>query len=239
MDKTFFFTFPAALLIIAGGYWFFSPDEAALSPAAVTVENNESTITKQASPEQNTQAKSQESSPQAASSNPPSSSEQANQNTMSATLHTSLGDIVIEFFGKDAPNTVANFTKLAGEGFYNGTKFHRVIKGFMVQGGDPLSKDDSQAARFGTGGPGYQFRDEIYTGNRNTAGSIAMANAGPDTNGSQFFINTADNNFLDSKHTVFGRVTEGLEVLRAIESTPTGANDLPVESVVLTSVTLN
>ena len=156
---------------------------------------------------------------------------------MQATLHTTKGDIVIEFYA-EAPNTVANFTKLAGQGFYDGTKFHRVIAGFMIQGGDPLSKDDAAAGRWGTGGPGYQFADEIHANNRNMAGTIAMANAGPNTNGSQFFINTADNNFLDTKHTVFGRVVSGVDVVRAIEATPTGANDRPAEPMVITGITL-
>ena len=156
---------------------------------------------------------------------------------MQATLHTNKGDITIEFLN-DAPNTVANFTKLAQGGFYNGTKFHRVISGFMIQGGDPLSKDDAQMASWGTGGPGYQFADEIHASNQNVIGTIAMANAGPNTNGSQFFINTANNNFLDPKHTVFGKVTAGLEVVQAIESTPTGQNDRPVESMIINSITL-
>jgi peptidylprolyl isomerase/peptidyl-prolyl cis-trans isomerase A (cyclophilin A) len=108
----------------------------------------------------------------------------------------------------------------------------------MIQGGDPLSKDDSAAARWGTGGPGYQFGDEIHANNRNVVGSISMANAGPNTNGSQFFINVADNSFLDTKHTVFGKVTVGLDVVKAIESTPTGPNDRPVEPMVIKSITL-
>ena len=154
-----------------------------------------------------------------------------------ATLHTSKGDIVIEF-AAGTPNTVANFIKLASAGFYDGTKFHRVIKGFMIQGGDPLSKDDTKQAQWGTGGPGYQFADEIGPGNNDVTGTIAMANAGPDTNGSQFFINTADNTFLNTKHTVFGTVTVGMDVVKAIESTPTGQNDRPVEPMVITSITL-
>ena len=157
---------------------------------------------------------------------------------MNAVLHTNQGDITLELFDTDAPKTVANFTKLAKSGFYDGTKFHRVIKGFMVQGGDPLSKDDSKAAQWGTGGPGYTFADEIRSNNRNAAGTISMANAGPDTNGSQFFINTADNTFLNTKHTVFGTVTVGMDVVKAIESTPTGQNDRPVEPMVITSITL-
>ena len=155
-----------------------------------------------------------------------------------ATLHTTKGDIVIELLGAGAPNTVANFTKLAKSSFYDGTKFHRVIKGFMIQGGDTLSKDDAKQAQWGTGGPGYQFADEIGTDNRNNIGTIAMANAGPNTNGSQFFINTADNTFLNTKHTVFGKVTVGMDVVRAIETTPIGQNDRPIEPMVITSVTL-
>jgi peptidylprolyl isomerase len=160
------------------------------------------------------------------------------QKIMHATLHTNLGDITIEFFDADAPNTVANFTKLAGEGFYNGTKFHRVIQGFMIQGGDPQTKDDSMQARWGTGGPGYQFEDEIHANNKNAIGTIAMANSGPNTNGSQFFINVASNNFLDSKHTVFGRVTAGMDVVEKIQKAETGPSDRPVSPIVIESITL-
>ncbi|MES2134883.1 MAG: peptidylprolyl isomerase [Patescibacteria group bacterium] len=154
-------------------------------------------------------------------------------------MHTNKGDIAIEFFGADAPNTVANFIKLAQTGFYDGTKFHRVIKGFMLQGGDPLTKDDSAMSRWGTGGPGYSFADEIHTNNKNDIGTISMANSGPNTNGSQFFINVAANNFLDDKHTVFGRVTAGAEAIKAIENTATDSGDRPLEPVIITSVTLN
>lgn len=157
---------------------------------------------------------------------------------MYATLHTNQGDIKIEFMGADAPNTVANFAKLAGEGFYNGVKFHRVIKGFMIQGGDPLSKDDAMQARWGTGGPGYTFADEIHANNHNNIGTIAMANAGPGTNGSQFFINVANNNFLDGKHTVFGKVVSGMEIVTKIENTKTSENDRPVTPMVIESVTV-
>ena len=155
---------------------------------------------------------------------------------MKITLQTNKGDITIELLEKDAPKTVANFVKLAKEGFYDGTKFHRVIKSFMIQGGDPQTKDDALAARWGTGGPGYQFEDEIHTNNRNNAGTLAMANAGPDTNGSQFFINTANNNFLDGKHTVFGKVVSGMEVVGAIEGCKTGESDRPVEPMVIERV---
>ncbi|HTR18780.1 MAG TPA: peptidylprolyl isomerase [Candidatus Paceibacterota bacterium] len=154
---------------------------------------------------------------------------------MKITLKTSKGDIEIEMMEKDAPNTVANFVKLAKSGFYDGTKFHRVIPNFMIQGGDPESKDDSKAEMWGRGGPGYKFADEIHANNRNDVGTIAMANAGPNTNGSQFFINVAPNNFLDTKHTVFGRVTRGMDVVQAIAAVDTNEMDRPLEAVVINS----
>ncbi len=155
-----------------------------------------------------------------------------------AILKTNLGTIIIEFFTKDAPNTVANFVKLSKAGFYDGTKFHRVIKGFMIQGGDPLSKDDTMINRWGTGGPGYAFNDELRAGNNNVIGTISMANSGPNTNGSQFFINVANNSFLDGKHTTFGHVTSGMDVVNKIEATETGVNDRPNTSMVIEKVTL-
>lgn len=159
--------------------------------------------------------------------------------TMSATLHTNKGDITVEFYETQTPNTVANFIKLAKEGFYNGVKFHRVIKGFMIQGGDPLTKDDSKMALWGTGDPGYKFADEIGPENKNDVGTISMANSGPNTNGSQFFINVGANNFLDTKHTVFGHVTAGMEVVKIIENTPIGPADRPVDAMTINSITLN
>jgi len=156
---------------------------------------------------------------------------------MSAILHTNKGDITIEF-NQATPNTVANFVKLAQAGFYDGTKFHRVMKGFMSQGGDPLSKDDSQIGMWGTGGPGYKFNDEITSSNRNDLGTISMANAGLNTNGSQFFINGGANNFLDTKHTVFGKVVSGIDVATVINNVATGSNDRPVQPVIITKITL-
>ncbi len=155
-----------------------------------------------------------------------------------AIMHTNKGDITIEFFGTQVPKTVENFIKLAGQGFYDGVKFHRVIKGFMIQSGDPLTKDDSKASLWGTGGPGYAFPDELVPGNRNDVGTISMANAGPNTNGSQFFINVASNNFLDSKHVVFGKVVAGMDVVTKIENTPTDASDRPTTPVIIEGVTL-
>lgn len=157
---------------------------------------------------------------------------------MQTILHTNRGDITIELLVSDAPNTVANFIKLAKSGFYDGTKFHRVIKSFMIQGGDPLSKDDSQMSRWGTGGTGYSFADEIHANNRNEAGTVSMANSGPDTNGSQFFINVADNNFLDGKHTVFGKVIGGMDVVGQIENTPVDSKDMPHKPMVINTISV-
>ena len=146
----------------------------------------------------------------------------------SATLHTNHGPIAVELFDEDAPKTVENFRRLAGEGFYDGLTFHRVIRDFMIQGGDPLGT--------GSGGPGYTFEDEINE-HRVVRGALAMANAGPNTNGSQFFIVTREAApWLDGKHTVFGRVTSGMEAVDAIESQPTGAGDRPLEPCVIERV---
>ena len=148
-----------------------------------------------------------------------------------ATLHTTQGPINIEFFDDDAPQTVQNFRKLAGDGFYDGLTFHRVITDFMIQGGCPEGT--------GTGGPGYTFEDE-FNDNKIVRGALAMANAGPNTNGSQFFIVTTEAApWLDGKHTVFGQVTDGMDVVDAIEQTPTGAADRPLEPQVIERVELS
>lgn len=156
---------------------------------------------------------------------------------MHATFHTSKGDITIEF-SKDTPLTVSNFVTLVKSGFYDGTKFHRVIKGFVDQGGDPLSKDDTKAYYWGTGGPGYQFKDEIGPNNHNYQGTIAMANSGPDTNGSQFFFNAVENDSLDNKHTVFGKIISGMDVMEAINAVAVDGNNRPLDPVVVISVTV-
>ena len=148
-----------------------------------------------------------------------------------ATMQTTEGPIVFELFDADAPETVANFQKLAGEGFYDGLTFHRVIKDFMIQGGCPQGT--------GTGGPGYTFEDEIND-HKVVRGALAMANAGPNTNGSQFFIVTVDEApWLDGKHTVFGRVSEGMDVVDRLEGTPTDAQDRPSEPIGITSIELS
>jgi cyclophilin family peptidyl-prolyl cis-trans isomerase len=148
-----------------------------------------------------------------------------------ANMNTSVGTISLEFFDEDAPKTVENFRKLAGDGFYNGIIFHRVIPDFMIQGGCPQGT--------GTGGPGYTFEDEINE-HKVVRGALAMANAGPNTNGSQFFIVTADSApWLDGKHTVFGQVTGGMDAVDAIEALPTEQRDRPVDPPTIDSIELD
>jgi cyclophilin family peptidyl-prolyl cis-trans isomerase len=147
-----------------------------------------------------------------------------------AILQTNAGPITVRFFDDDAPKTVENFRKLAGDGFYDGLIFHRVIPDFMIQGGDPEGT--------GTGGPGYTFEDE-FNDHKVVRGALAMANAGPNTNGSQFFIVTTESApWLDGKHTVFGEVTDGMDAVDAIEKTETGAGDRPAEPQVIERVEL-
>jgi peptidyl-prolyl cis-trans isomerase B (cyclophilin B) len=146
-------------------------------------------------------------------------------------MHTTHGTIELELFDEDAPKTVANFRKLAGEEFYDGIIFHRVIPDFMIQGGCPQGT--------GTGGPGYTFEDEINA-RKVVRGALAMANAGPNTNGSQFFIVIADSApWLDGKHTVFGRVSAGMDAVDAIEALPTDSRDRPLEPPKIESIDLD
>ena len=148
-----------------------------------------------------------------------------------ATLHTNRGPIAVELFDGEAPNTVENFRKLAEDKFYDGVIFHRVIPDFMIQGGDPTGT--------GRGGPGYQFEDE-FNQHKVDRGALAMANAGPNTNGSQFFVVTADAcPWLDGKHTVFGRVTSGMEVADTISNLPSDSNDRPRDDAIIERVEIS
>ncbi len=142
-----------------------------------------------------------------------------------AVLETNMGTIEIELFDKDMPVTTGNFKKLVEQGFYNNTIFHRVIPDFMIQGGDPTGT--------GMGGPGYKIKDEFTNNNKNSRGTIAMANAGPNTGGSQFFINVVDNNYLDKMHPVFGKVVNGMDVADKISKAKRDRNDKPLEKIVI------
>lgn len=171
--------------------------------------------------------------------------ETTNDMNPTAVFNTNKGIIELELFADQMPITVGNFVKLAEEGFYDGIKFHRVIDGFMIQGGDPNSKGDDPSS-YGTGGPGYTIEDEFVAGEllTNKRGTIAMANTGqPNSGGSQWFINTVDNYALDfdkqpltSKHPVFGRVVNGMDVVDAISDVETGPRDVPVEPIVIESI---
>ena len=154
-----------------------------------------------------------------------------NGGRMSAVLlQTTMGDVKIELLDDTMPITTGNFRKLVEKGFYNGTIFHRVIPNFMIQGGDPEGT--------GFGGPGYTIKDELPANNRNARGTLSMANAGPNTGGSQFFINVVDNRGLDRKHPVFGRVVSGMEVVDAITRTPTDSQDRPRTKVTIQKATV-
>lgn len=158
-----------------------------------------------------------------------------------AVLETNKGIIKIELYTEKMPITTSNFIKLVNEGYYDNTKFHRVIKDFMIQGGDNLTKDNANKQFWGTGGPGYTIEDEFVEGLSNVKGTISMANSGqPNSGGSQFFINTANNTFLDfdkeplsSKHPVFGKVIEGMNVVTEIGNINTGTRDIPTEDIII------
>lgn len=197
---------------------------------------------KQGQTKQQSQSKQQQKS-QAKQSTKTQKMQQANinqeyaQKYSGAILKTNLGDIEVEFYNQDSPMTVSNFLQLADEKFYEGTKFHRVISDFMIQGGDPNSKSDDPST-YGMGGPDYKFPDE-FNDHKLVRGSLAMANSGPNTNGSQFFIVTADATpHLDGRHTNFGKVTKGMEVVDKIEASDTNSRDLPLEDVVIEGVEL-
>jgi peptidylprolyl isomerase len=148
----------------------------------------------------------------------------ADQSGTKILLETTMGNITIQLYD-DMPITTGNFKNLTEKGYYDGTIFHRVIDGFMIQGGDPTGT--------GSGGPGYTIKDESTDHNRNDRGTIAMANAGPNTGGSQFFINLENNNYLDEKHPVFGKVVEGMDVVDAIGKAKTDANNRPLQDMII------
>lgn len=155
-----------------------------------------------------------------------------------AILNTTMGDIKIRLFEEATPNTVRNFITLAEQDFYDGTVFHRVIPNFMIQGGDPLTREMRDMPQVhGTGGPGYKFADEISL-HKNARGTISMANSGPNTNGSQFFINTVNNSHLDGRHAVFGEVIEGMDIVDQIQRVQTGSADHPMQDIEILDIVI-
>lgn len=213
-------------LIVVGVAYLMSPEEPSLVVTQDGDESLETTIIPEAMSEYN--------------------EEISNNSNPVAVLETTEGTIEIELYEDRMPITAGNFKKLVGEDFYDGIKFHRVIEGFMIQGGDPITKTDD-VMRYGTGGPGYSIPDEHVRGDllTNERGTISMANSGPNSGGSQFFINLVDNTNLDfdkppltSKHPVFGRVVSGMDIVDKIGQVETNAADQPLDPVVITEVTI-
>jgi cyclophilin family peptidyl-prolyl cis-trans isomerase len=240
MNKNIFIVFGTAVVIVILIFVFWGSQNEPLPPSQDLAGTSLSDAAKKSDSDQNQHANS---TPQMSGKDvmqPPSDDEIAAakaKKTMNATIKTSLGEISVELYGDKAPKTVANFVKLAGANFYDGIKFHRVIKGFMIQAGDPLTKDDSMKDRWGTGGPGYQFADEPFTG-QYTRGTLAMANSGPNTNGSQFFIMHADTP-LPQSYVIFGKVASGLDVVDKIANLPIDpGNDRPLTPPVIESITV-
>lgn len=219
-----------AVVVIAGVFWLLTvpgegretTDNYGTQPAQTTNSTNQSTTTMEQSKQGLMSIADQNQIPK----------------FTSVTMETTLGTIEIELLPEKAPVTVANFGILAQQGFYDGTAFHRVIKDFMIQGGDPLSKDDTKSEYWGTGGPDYRFRDE-FNDVKLVKGVLAMANSGANTNGSQFFIVTADATpWLDGKHTAFGRVTKGMDIVEKIETTQVLPGDRPATKIVVNKVSV-
>ncbi len=232
MNKSMYLGVIAGIIIVGGVFWWMSM-RGNSSPKDEVTTNAYGTDVNQNPDGANGQATNNATE----TTNQPQPTTNTTSMNPTVTLQTTKGNITIELDAAHAPITVANFVKLAESGFYDGVKFHRVIKGFMDQAGDPLTKDDSAKARWGTGGPGYTIADEFQNGLVNTRGTIAMANTGaPHSSGSQFFINAVDNAFLNGGYTVFGKVTAGLDVVDAINNTPTAAGDVPTTPITITKV---
>ncbi len=233
MTKNILISFVVVGLVVVGGYYLFSDQKTESLAPLVGINNYGTDSVGQATTSPDTVAP-QLTTPVA----PPvtnTNNKSNNNKSHMITLDTNYGKIVFETYDADAPNTVKNFVTLADKGFYNGLTFHRVIKGFMIQGGDPNGN--------GTGGPGYKFDDELNPATASykagyKKGVVAMANAGPNTNGSQFFIMTADYP-LPNNYTIFGKVVSGQDIVDKIANLPTGANDKPVSPVTMKTVTAN
>ncbi len=222
----------AILIVILGGVAYFLQRNISLPQVQVNTNSTTTEIVKKIN-----NITSQVKPVTSTSTNSTTTTMQLPEKITSAIITTNKGVIEIEFT-KDSPETVKNFSKLALSNFYNGTRFHRVIKDFMIQGGDPLSKDVANKNIWGTGGPGYTFKDEIHEGDTFPQGTLAMANSGPGTNGSQFFIVTsiAGTPWLIGKHTVFGHVTKGLDIALRINNLQTDGRDQPTQEVIVEKI---
>lgn len=219
------------LIVILGSLAYFLQDSTTV-PEKVVEEAKTVTIPKKVV----TQATTTQTSTSTTAPTNPETIMQPTDTITRARITTNKGAIEVTF-EKGAPNTVKNFTTLAQAKFYDGVRFHRVIKDFMIQTGDPLSKDINNMSNWGRGGPGYTFADELFGNEKYTYGTLAMANGGPNTNGSQFFIVTANPSYpLPPSYTVFGKVTKGMEIADLIQNVKTGAADRPVEDIIIEKI---
>lgn len=231
----------SVLVVLLGGFAYFLQDNRNLPQVQVTTEQTEAQVStstdsvKKVVINNTNNAKKGEMK----NNNSTTTTMEIPEKITSAMITTNKGDIEITF-SSSTPETVKNFAKLALSGFYNGTRFHRVIRDFMIQGGDPLSKDVTKKNLWGTGGPGYTFADETSPNDVLSQGTLAMANAGPDTNGSQFFIVTAiaGTPWLVGKHTVFGHVTKGLDIALRIGDMQTDGADHPLQDVIVEKIVI-
>lgn len=225
----------AVLIVILGGVAYFLQGNMSLPQVQVTQQEKSAKTTSNT-----TNGSVPPKSIQAKQTNATTTDMQLPEKITSATITTNKGIIEITF-ATDTPETVKNFAKLSLEGFYDGTRFHRVIRDFMIQGGDPLSKDVANKNRWGTGGPGYSFKDEFHAGDQFVQGTLAMANSGPNTNGSQFFIVTAVGGtpWLAGKHTVFGHITAGLDIALRIGDMQTDGADRPIQDIIVEKVEIH
>lgn len=219
------------LILILGGVAYFLQQNIDLPQVQVNETGTTDTLKKSNAPQTT------KTIPTATTTNPATTTMQVPEKITSAVITTNKGVIEVTF-AQDTPETVKNFATLALNHFYDGTRFHRVIRDFMIQGGDPLSKDIANKNRWGTGGPGYSFKDEFHAGDTLPQGTLAMANSGPNTNGSQFFIVTsiAGTPWLIGKHTVFGHVTKGLDIALKINDLQTDGADRPLQDVIVEKI---
>lgn len=233
----------SVLVVLLGGFAYFLQDNRNLPQVQITTEQTEVQATTTTDSVKkviiNTTNSKTKNTTTATNNNSTTTTMEIPEKITSATITTNKGDIEITF-SANTPETVKNFAKLANSGFYNGTRFHRVIRDFMIQGGDPLSKDVTKKNLWGTGGPGYTFADETSPTDVLSQGTLAMANAGPDTNGSQFFIVTAiaGTPWLVGKHTVFGHVTKGLDIALRIGDMQTDGADHPLQDVIVEKIVI-
>lgn len=231
--KITYFTISVLIIILAAVAYFLQGSDSII-PEEIT--KDASTVTTPTKKQAQQGSSATTTLTQATTTSNPTTTMQSPEKITKAVITTNMGVIEVSF-SANTPNTVKNFVTLSQSKFYDGVRFHRVIKNFMIQTGDPLSKDTANMASWGTGGPGYKFNDELYGNEKYTYGTLAMANAGPNTNGSQFFIVTANPGYpLPPSYTVFGKVIKGMDVAEKIQNVKTGQSDRPIEDVIIQKI---